>query len=541
MQAIKSEVLPMAHWMNLGQQLKMNAKKFPDTVALCDARRRFTYPELNRRVNRLANGLMQMGLSKGDKLALLMENSIEIVEFYLAAAKTGIVIVPVNFRLVGPEVAYIVDNADAKAMAVDHEFTPCVDTIKIMLPQIPAENFIVVNDTKTGYREYEALLAAAGDDEPDVAVLPADTWILIYTSGTTGKPKGVVRSHESHIAFYLINAVDFGFDQSDVCMNVMPLCHINSTFFTFTFTYIGATVYIHPARSFRPEQILEIVEREKITFISLIPTHYNLILNVSAEGRQRDTRSIRKLLCSSAPVRKTMKTAIMEFFPGVQLYEGYGSTEAGIVTVLRPEDQMRKLGSIGFESLGTERVKILDPEGNQVAPCEVGELYSKGPMLFDEYYKLPAKTADAFRDGWFSAGDMARMDDDGYYEIVDRKDNMIITGGEHVYPSEVEEVIGSNPDVFDVAAISLPDDKWGEKVAAVVIPMAGVELTERAVIDWCRERMAGYKRPKQVFFITQGQMPRTATGKILHRILRESFADGEPVFPETDSCKVTEE
>jgi acyl-CoA synthetase (AMP-forming)/AMP-acid ligase II len=215
-------------------------------------------------------------------------------------------------------VAFIVDNADAKAMAVHHEFTPCVDTIKDQLKQIPPENYIVVDRAKAGYREYETLIDDAPDHEPEVQVAPSDTWILIYTSGTTGKPKGVVRSHESHIAFYLINAVDFGFDQRDVCMNVMPLCHINSTFFTFTFTYIGATVYIHPARSFRPEEILEIVEREKITFISLIPTHYNLILNVSEEGRKRDTRSIRKLLCSSAPVRKTMKTAIMEFFPGVR-------------------------------------------------------------------------------------------------------------------------------------------------------------------------------------------------------------------------------
>lgn len=531
----------MAHWMNLGQQLKMNAKKYPRTVALCDARRRFTYPEVNRRVNRLAHRLMEMGLRKGDKLAVLMENSIEIVEFYLAAAKTGIVIVPVNFRLVGREVAYIVDNADAKAMAVDHEFIPCVNGIKGDLDQVPAGNYIAVGGAAAGYQEYEAMIAGAADAEPEVNVAPADTWILIYTSGTTGKPKGVVRSHESHIAFYLINAVDFGFTQADVCMNVMPLCHINSTFFTFTFTYIGATVYIHPARSFRAEEILEIVEREQISFISLIPTHYNLILNVSAEGRRRDTRSIRKLLCSSAPVRKTMKTAIMDFFPGVQLYEGYGSTEAGIVTVLFPEDQMRKLGSIGFESLGTERVRILDAQGNEVPPCTVGELYSKGPMLFDAYYKLPEKTAAAFRDGWFSAGDMARMDEDGYYEIVDRKDNMIITGGEHVYPSEVEEVIGSHPEVFDVAAISLPDDKWGEKVAAVVIPRPGTDLSDETLFAWCRERMAGYKRPKQVIFIAPDQMPRTATGKILHRLLRERYSDGEPVFPDTDTCKVPEE
>ncbi|MCP4686894.1 MAG: long-chain fatty acid--CoA ligase, partial [Desulfobacterales bacterium] len=231
---------------------------------------------------------------------------------------------------------------------------------------------------------------------------------------------------------YLINAVDFRFNEHDVCMNVMPLCHINSVFFTFTFLYIGATVYIHPARSFRPVEILEIIEREKISFISLIPTHYNLILNVSEDAKKYDLGSVKKLLCSSAPARKDVKLAIMEFFPGVQLFEGYGSTEAGIVTVLKPEDQMKKLGSIGQESLGTDLVRILDEQGNEVADGEVGELYSRGPMLFDGYYKLPEKTKASFNGEWFSAGDMARRDPDGFYEIVDRKDNMIITGGEHV-------------------------------------------------------------------------------------------------------------
>ena len=278
-----------------------------------------------------------------------------------------------------------------------------------------------------------------GDPIEQVPVdLQTHTVVLLYSSGTTGAPKGVVRSHESYVAFYLINAVDFGFTEHDICLNVMPLCHINSTFFTFTFTYVGASVFIHPAQSFRAAEILEIIEREKITFISLIPTHYNLILNTTEDERKRDVGSVRKLLCSSAPVRKSMKLAIMDFFPGVELYEGYGSTEAGIVTVLKPEHQMSKLGSIGFESLGTDFVKLLDVNGEEVGVGEVGELYSRGPMLFKEYYKLPEKTAAAFRDGWFSAGDMARMDDDGYYEIVDRKDNMNITGGEHVYPSEVE-------------------------------------------------------------------------------------------------------
>jgi acyl-CoA synthetase (AMP-forming)/AMP-acid ligase II len=516
----------MASWLNLGQILKVNAKKFPNTVALKDKSRNYTYPEVNRRVNQLAHSLLDLGLSKGDKVAVLLENSIEIVEIYLATAKTGLVIVPINFRLVGSEVAYIVDNSDAQAMIVHDEFTPCVDSIKPELKNIESNRYIVVGEKINGYREYEASIKAFSESEPEIKVDPQDTWILIYTSGTTGKPKGVVRSHESHIAFYLINAVDFGFNERDVCLNIMPLCHINSTFFTFIFTYIGATAYIHPARSFRAEEILEIIEREKISFISLIPTHYSLLLNAQEEIKKRDISSIRKLLCSSAPARKDMKLAVMEFFPGVELYEAYGSTEAGIVTVLKPEDQLRKLGSIGFESLGTDIVKILDEDGNEVNVGEIGELYSRGPMLFDEYYKMPEKTTASYKGGWFSAGDMARHDEDGYFEIVDRKDNLIITGGEHIYPSEVEKVIGSHPDVLDVAIIGLPDDIWGEAVTAFIIPKdPNAPPGEKEIISFCSEKIAGYKRPKAVHSISQEEMPRTGSGKILHRALRMRFAD----------------
>jgi acyl-CoA synthetase (AMP-forming)/AMP-acid ligase II len=516
----------MARWLNLGQILKVNAKKFPKTVALKDSERAFTYPETNKRVNKLAHGLLSLGLEKGDRVAVLMENSIEIVEVYLATAKMGLVIVPINFRLIGPDIEYIVNNSDAKAFIAHDEFTPTVDGIKSNLGNISPDRYIVVGEETQGYREYEAFLQEAPEDEPEADVQPEDAWILIYTSGTTGKPKGVVRSHESHIAFYLINAIDFGFNEHDVCLNIMPLCHINSTFFTFTFTYIGGSVYIHPARSFRAEEILEIIEREKITFISLIPTHYSLILNVLEEARKRDVSSIRKLLCSSAPARKDMKLAVMEFFPGVELYEAYGSTEAGIVTVLKPYDQMRKLGSIGFESLGTDFVKILDEEGNEVEVGEIGELYSRGPMLFDEYYKLPEKTASSFQGEWFSAGDMARRDEDGFFEIVDRKDNMIITGGEHVYPSEVEKIVGAHSGVLDVAIVGLPNDKWGEAVVAIVIPKDPQDPpTEEAILDFCRGKMAGYKRPKAVYFVSQEDMPRTGSGKIKHRILRERYSN----------------
>ncbi len=512
-------------WLNLGQNLRVNAKKFPDTIALKDCARNFTYSETNKRVNRLAHRLLSLGLRKGDRVAVLMENSIEIVEVYLATAKTGLIIVPINFRLLPSEVEYIIKDSDAGALIVHEDFASTVDAIRPNLGDIPPDRYVIVGKGREGHRDYESLLHEAPEHEPEAEVKPRDAWILIYTSGTTGRPKGVLRSHESHIAFYLINAVDFGFSEHDICLNIMPLCHINSAFFTFTFTYIGGTVYIHPARSFRAEEILEIIERERITFISLIPTHYSIILNASPDARKRNVSSIRKLLCSSAPVRKEMKLAIMDFFPGVQLYEAYGSTEAGIVTVLKPEHQMQKLGSIGFESLGTDLVKILDEEGFEVGVGEIGEIYSRGPMLFEAYHKLPEKTARSFRNGWFSAGDMGRRDRDGFFYIVDRKDNLIITGGEHVYPSEVEKAIGAHPEVLDVAVVGLPHDKWGDEVTAFVVPRdSGNPPAEEEIISFCKDKVAGFKRPRIVRLIPAEDMPRTGSGKVLHRALRERFA-----------------
>lgn len=507
-------------WLNLGEIVEVNAKKYGDKLALKEKDRKLTFGELNLRTNRLANALTSMGLKKGDKVSCVLENSIEIVELFLAAAKTGIVINPINFRLSLPDVEYIVNDSDAKAIIIHEEFALPIDTARSNHPNL--KNLVSVGKkTPPGYLNYESVLAKSSENEPGAKVKPEDAWVLLYTSGTTGKPKGVIRSHESYIAFYLINAVDFGFTERDICLNVMPLCHVNSTFFSFTFIYIGGSLCIHPARRFDPVEILEIIQSEKISFISLIPTHYNLILNVPEEKRRLyDVSSIKKLLCSSAPGRKEMKKAVMKMFKGVELYEGYGSTEAGIVTVLKPREQMLKPGSIGRESCGTGMVRILDEKGRPVPLGQVGELYSRGPMLFDKYYKLPEKTAASFKDGWFTARDMAREDEDGYFYIVDRKDNMIITGGEHIYPSEMEEVIARHPAVFDVAVIGVPHKIWGEAVKAVVILKEGHAATEQEIIQFCAGKIASFKKPKSVTFIKPEEMPRTGTGKILHRELR---------------------
>jgi len=514
-------------WLNIGQILRVHAKNCPSKVALKDWRgKALTYSELESRTNRLANGLLGMGLRKGDRVAVMLYNSVEFVEVDCAFAKTGLVVVPINWRYLEREIEYVVDNSDAKAMIVGEDFVDCIDRIRGDFKKVGADNYVSVGSKRfDGYVDYEQLVASSPDTTPNVGVAGGDTWFQIYTSGTTGIPKGVVRSHESYIAFYLINAVEFGFSERDKGMIVMPLYHVNSTFYGLLFPYIGASLFVGRDKGFDPVELLRTFSEEKITFTSLIPTHYSLILNVPEDVRKQfDVSSVRKLLCSSAPARVHVKKGILQCFPNVELFEAYGSTEAGMVTLLRPEDQLRKPGSIGKECLGTDTIRLLDENGKEVAVDEVGELYSRGPMMFDEYYKLPEKTTASFREGgYFTARDMAKKDEEGYYYLVDRKDNMIITGGEHVYPSEVEEVISRHPKVFDVAVIGVPDDVWGEAVKAVVILKEGGKGTPQEIIEWCRGKIAGYKKPKTVDFISPEEMPRTTTGKILHRKLKEKY------------------
>jgi acyl-CoA synthetase (AMP-forming)/AMP-acid ligase II len=514
----------MANWLNLGQIFPVNAKKYPHNIAFMDKDHSYTFPEANKRINRLANAMLGLGLKNGDKVSCLLENCIEICELYMACAKIGVVINPINFRVSQDDVLFIADNADSKAFFVHEQFTEVTDNIREQLSKV--KKYFMVGVSGDGYLPYEELLASASDSEPEVEVAPADPWILLYTSGTTGKPKGVIRSHESYVAFYLINGTDFKYSSNEVVLTAMPLCHVNTTFFSFAATYFGGSNYIHPAIGFDSLEILKIVEERKITFISLIPTHYNLILAIPMEERAKiDVRSIKKLLCSSAPARVDQKEGILEYFKGVDLYEGYGSTEAGIVTTLMPEDQLTHPGSIGQESSGTYLVKILDDDGNEVQKGQVGELYSAGPMMFDRYHKMPDETERSFRGMYFTAGDMARKDESGYVYLIDRKKNMIITGGEHVFPSEIETLIAKHPAVFDVAVIGLSDPKWTEAVAAVVILKEGASATDGDIKSYCKDKVARFKVPKRVIFIDADEMPRTGTGKILHRILKERYSE----------------
>ena len=378
--------------------------------------------------------------------------------------------------------------------------------------------------TPAGWSGYEALITVASERVRDLRVRPADPCALMYTSGTTGRPKGAIRSHEGNTLIAMATALEMGFTRDDTALLVMPMCHANSLYFSHTFTHLGAACVIDDRKSFDAEALLATLAGQKITFTSLVPTHYIMMLGLPEATKARyDVSAVEKLMISSAPARKETKLAILEHFRNGKLYELYGSTEAGWVTLLRPHEQIDRLGSVGREWLGSGPIRLLDPQGREVADGEVGELFSRTPYVFDGYWKNPQKTAEAFRGDWCSVGDMARRDEHGYIHLVDRKSNMIISGGENIYPSEVESVLGAHPKVKDVAVIGGPHDKWGEAGKAIVVLHEQQQADEAELFDWCRTRMAGYKRPQSVMFVSEADMPRTATGKILHRVLRDKL------------------
>ena len=517
-------------WLNIGEMIRVNAVKYPEKLALKDARRQLSFREYDVRTNKLANGFLESGLKKGDRLAILSNNSLEYMEVYGAAAKAGIIVVPLNFRLHPDDLYFIVKNSGSRMILIEDKYLEGTSTYwsEVEEQGIDAiDHFIIGDSPRAGLRTIEDLIAMGGDSYPEVSIDPEDTWVILYTSGTTGRPKGAIRSHRSYIAFFLVNEAEFSFTPLDYGLILMPLSHVNSTFYSFVFTYIGAPVYVHREINFDPEETLRIIHNEKITFTSMIPTHYNLILNLPEETKDRyDLSSMTTLLTSSAPATKLMKLDVMGLFTKAKLFEAYGSTEAGLVTILRPEDQMSKLGSIGKECIGLDCIKILEETGDPVPDGEIGELYSRGPQMFDGYHQLPDKTRDSFHGRFFSAGDMARKDSEGFYYLVDRKANMIITGGEHVYPSEVEKVINTHPLVVESAVVGLKDHKWGEAVTAIAVLKQGEESSDdmaQVIRDFCDGKVARFKKPKRVIFVASEEIPRTGSGKIMHRLLRDRF------------------
>ena len=511
--------------LTLAESVAAHARTQPHKIGVRDSKRGLTYARWNDRATRLANGLLGLGLVKGDRVALLAYNTIEWLELYVALARSGLVAVPINFRLAAPEIAFIVQHSGARAIVVQEALREAVEGIRAELPIEPAR-FIHFGAASTppGWCGYEALIDAAPSTTPAADLHGEDLFALMYTSGTTGRPKGAMRSHAGNALLALATALEFGLTRDDVGLLVMPLCHANSLYFGLTFAMLGATIVVDDRAHFDSQALLALLARERITFTSLVPTHYVLMLGLpEAVKAQHDLTRVGKLLVSSAPARKETKLAIHALFPNGRLFELYGSTEAGWVTVLRPDEQIDHLGSVGREWAGSGAIKLLDGDGREVPDGDVGELYSRTAYVFSGYWQNPEKTRECFRDRWCTVGDMARRDEQGFIHLVDRKSNMIISGGENIYPSEVEAVLAAHPAVHDVAVIGMPDATWGESVLATLVLRAGAgaTATQLELEAWCRERMAGFKRPRRYVFIADTQMPRTATGKIQHRVLRE--------------------
>ncbi len=512
----------MKNVLTLGQMLTAHARLHPSRMGARDLERSLTFLQWNSRACRLANGLLGLGLKKGDRVAVLAYNAVEWVEIYIAAAKAGLVAVPLNFRLVGPEIRYIVDDSEAAAFIVQDQLLSAVEDIGKDL-SVPPKRRIWFGTGKcpAGYVAYEDLIAAAKDSEPDVMAAPDDPWMLMYTSGTTGNPKGAIRNHRGGAMLSLITEIELGMHRNDGALLVMPMCHANSLYFFSAFAYCGATTTVYSRKNFDPEHCVRVLGEGVATFTSMVPTHYAMMLALPQATRaELNLDRVAKLMISSAPARPDAKRAIMEMFPNAGLFELYGSTETGWATMLHPHEQFDKLGSVGRECVGSAPIKLLDPNGDEVPDGEIGELYASNPYIFDGYWKLPEKTREAFRGDYCTVGDMARRDSDGFIHLVDRKSNMIITGGENVYPSDVEAVISGHPSVHDVAVVGLPDDKWGERVHAVIVLREGSAQDEASLHEWCKIRMAGYKRPRSFSFMRDEEMPRTATGKTLHRKLK---------------------
>jgi acyl-CoA synthetase (AMP-forming)/AMP-acid ligase II len=512
----------------IGEGLTLNAQRYPDKPAVRIGDLVLTYAEFNARVNRAAHALAGLGLAKGDHLALMLPNGLAMAELQLATAKLGLVAVPVNVRLAAPELRYVLDHSDSKALVAEGEF---LDRLALaggeggagaLLP--PRLRTIVVagDGGPGGLPRYEALRDAAPAHEPDVEVDGDDTWIIVYTSGTTGRPKGAVRSHKSNVLLALTFASDFGITADDTGLLIMPMFHVNSIWFLSLSLYLGATCAIHAQRAFHPERLVEDIRRHEVTYSIFVPTMLSYLVQAARAG-QLDGNRLRVLLSSSAPLPSALRDGVLAAFPAAHLYEIYGSTETGAVTNIRHRAG-GPIGSVGHPGLA-QRVRILDANRRDLGPNEVGEIFCLGPTLMDGYYKDPEATAAAMHDGYLSVGDMGYRDEAGRVYIVDRKADMIITSGENVYPTEVEDVILRAPGVLYVAVIGVPDDKRGEAVRAFVVPRPdGPPPDIETIQRLCREHLADYKRPRSVEIVPE--LPLGPTGKVLRRAVRAPFWQG---------------
>ena len=508
----------------LGWMIRKGTEKQPDIEALVVDGKRYTYAQFTNRLNRLSNVLMDLGVHKGDKVGLMLYNGNEFIESVFGTVKLGAVCVPLNYRLKQIELEYIINHSDVMVLIYDTEFAPLIATLKTRLPSV--KQYIAVGEKNVSGQYYEEMLAASYPKEPEVEVLETDLASLIYTSGTTGLPKGVMLSHRNHL-WSCINSMlrqgDYTPEKNVIIP--IPLFHV-AGFQRFMITlFLGGKVLL--TRNFDATMFLKLIQREKATATLMVPTQITMLTRVP-NLEQYDRRSLTALSFGAAPSGLKLLEEIRSLFPNADSTHAYGITETCATASYLPASEFQeKMGSVGKKGHGYINIelKVLNQELNDVEPLEVGEIIIRGPNVMIGYYKDPDATAAAFHEGgWYKTGDMGMFDEDGYLFIVDRKKDMIISGGENIYCVEVEAVLKSYKKIDEASVIGVPDDLWGEVVRAIVVPKRGEELTELEVIDHCKTQLSSYKCPKNVVFVDT--LPISAAGKVLKPVLREQY--GKP-------------
>ena len=499
------------------------ARVFGPKPAIISDRWTVTYEELDERINRLANSYRELGLQHGDRFAVMATDSIEHVETALAICRAGGVYVPLNYRLREEEVGYLLSDSDPVLLAVDPEYLDIARAVRQKVTSV--QHVVVFGEASDDVLAHDDVVGRGAPTYPSVELRPDDVVQIQYSSGTTGLPKGAVLTHHTLSSRTAIGLVESGRFASDISFHNAPFFHVAGSQLDYSVLVKGGTVLRH--RQFDAERAADALQDLKVTSAFFVPSMINALLQVPGIA-EHDFSSLRLIEYGAAPMPQAQLRSGIDIF-GCSFVQLFGAgTEGGMQAILPAEDhivggtdvQTRRLSSIGRPTAFTE-VRVVNEDGHPVNPGEIGEIISRGPANMREYWGKPEATAETLRDGWLHAGDMATVDEDGYLYLVDRKKDMIIRGGENIYPTEIELALCEHPSVLEAAVIGVPDDHWGENVHAIVVTRPGETLTGDDVIEFCRQRLASYKKPATVEFVDA--LPRNASGKILKRELREPF------------------
>jgi O-succinylbenzoate-CoA ligase len=509
---------------NLGLFLSKRAFLTPEREAYVDSHSglRLTYRELNERANRLANALLAAGIRKGERVGLLLMNSAEFMESYFALAKIGAVVVPLNWRLVADELEFILKDSATERLIFDTDFVDTVAELHARGERTDVRQWLQVGEEIAHFAEsYADFRDAAAGTEPSCGAADDDMLYIMYTSGTTGLPKGVVHTHDTAIWAILTIAATTDYHEGDVYLGALPMFHVGALTPLAVNVYAGATSVV--MRAFDPTLAWELIEREKITTGLAVPAMLNFMTQVGDYQKRFDFSSVRWIMTGAAPVPVSLTKLYHDL--GIGLLQVYGLTEScGPACVMDSANALRYPDSTGKAFFHTE-VKVVNDAGEECAPGEAGEVWVRGRHIMREYWNRPDATAETLVDGWLRTGDVATMNEEGFVSIQDRIKDMIISGGENVYPAEIEGVLAQHPGIVEAAVIGQESAKWGESPLAIVV-RRDESLGEADVLEFCRGKLAGYKQPKGVVFVDE--IPRNPSGKILKRILREQYPDPAP-------------